>query len=124
VDGMKTLHIGIAPPGHVKKRMIDIARGSKPAPGEPRVWVSSLDSLAKVLTQKNMLLLEIIRNAQPQSLSELARLSDRAVSNLSRTLHSMERLGLVEFAETASRRKVPTVLCTRVKLEVHLGQAA
>jgi len=124
VDGMKTLRIGIAPASYVKKRMIDIARGSKPLPGEPRVWVSSLDSLAKVLTEKNMLLLEMIRNDQPQSLTELARMSDRAVSNLSRTLHSMEKLGLVEFAERPNGRKVPTVLCRRVKLEVHFGKAA
>ncbi len=38
-----TLHIGIAPASHVKKRMIEIARGGKPLPGEPRVWVSSLE---------------------------------------------------------------------------------
>lgn len=121
MDGVKTLRIGIAPASYVKKRMIDIARGGKPLPGEPRVWVSSLDSLAKVLTEKNMLLLGMIRSAQPQSLTELARMSDRAVSNLSRTLHSMERLGIVEFAERPDGRKVPTVLCTKVKLELDFG---
>ena len=61
MDGMMTLHIGIAPASYVKKRMIEIARGGKPRPNEPRVWVSSLDSLARVLTEKNMLLLEMIR---------------------------------------------------------------
>ncbi len=121
MDGMKTLHIGIAPAGYVKKRMIEIARGGKLRPGEPKVWISSLESLAKVLTEKNMLLLEMIRNSQPQSLTELARTSDRAVSNLSRTLHGMERLGLVEFTEMPDGRKVPTVLCTKVKLELDFG---
>jgi predicted transcriptional regulator len=90
--------------------MIEIARGGKPLPGEPRVWVSSLESLAKVLTEKNMLLLEMIRNSQPQSLGELARLSDRKVPNLSRTLHTMERLGIVELLQKPNGRKVPTVL--------------
>ena len=119
MDRMKTLHIGIAPASYVKKRMIEIARGGKPLPGEPRVWVSSLDSLARVLTEKNMLLLEIIRNSQPQSLTELARMSDRAVSNLSRTLHTMERLGMVRFDETSKGRKVPTVVPFQ-KVEVEL----
>jgi predicted transcriptional regulator len=119
VDGMMTLHIGIAPASYVKKRMIEIARGGKPRPNEPRVWVSSLDSLARVLTEKNMLLLEMIRNSQPQSLGELARLSDRKLPNLSRTLHTMERLGIVELHEKSNGRKVPTVLCTTVQVVVH-----
>lgn len=117
---VKTLHIGIAPASYVKKRMIEIARGGKPLSGEPKVWVSSLDSLAKVLTEKNMLLLEIIRNSQPQSLTELARISDRAVSNLSRTLHSMERLGIVELVERPNGRKMPSVLYTEVRFKLEL----
>jgi predicted transcriptional regulator len=119
---MTTLHIGIAPPSYVKKRMVEIARGGKPLPGEPRVWVSSLESLAKVLTDKNMLLLEMIRNAQPQSLGELARLSDRKVPNLSRTLHTMERLGIVALVQKPNGRKAPTVLCgTPIQFVLHYG---
>jgi predicted transcriptional regulator len=56
-----------------------------------------------------MLLLEIIRNSQPQSLGELAKLSHRKVPNLSRTLHTMERFGIVELSESPNGRKVPTV---------------
>jgi predicted transcriptional regulator len=118
---MKTLHIGIAPPGYVKRRMIEIARGGKVHPGEPKLWVSSLESLAKVLSDKNMRLLQTIRSSRPQSLTELARLSGRAVSNLSRTLHSLERLGLVEFQEMSRGRKVPTAIYTKVKLECTIG---
>jgi predicted transcriptional regulator len=117
VDGMKTLHIGIAPAGYVKRRMLEIARGGKLLPGEPKLWVSSLESLAKVLSERNMLLLHVIRSSHPQSLTELARLSGRAVSNLSRTLHSLERLGLVAFEEKSRGRKVPTAVYTKVKLE-------
>jgi predicted transcriptional regulator len=114
---MKTLHIGIAPAGYVKRRMLEIARGGKLLPGEPKLWVSSLESLAKVLSERNMLLLQMIRSSRPQSLTDLARLSGRAVSNLSRTLHSLERLGLVEFEEKSRGRKVPTAVYTKVKLE-------
>lgn len=117
MDGMKTLHIGIAPAGYVKRRMLEIARGGKLLPGEPKLWVSSLESLAKVLSERNMLLLQMIRSSRPQSLTDLARLSGRAVSNLSRTLHSLERLGLVEFEEKSRGRKVPTAVYTKVKLE-------
>jgi predicted transcriptional regulator len=80
-----------------------------------------LESLAKVLSDKNMLLLQMIRHSHPQSLTELARLSGRAVSNLSRTLHSLERLGLVEFEEKSGGRKIPTAVYTKVKLECTFG---
>lgn len=115
MEGVKTLRIGVASPGYVKKRMIEIARGGKPLPREPKIWVSSLDTLAKVLTDKNLRLLELIRTCRPQSLTELARLSRRRLPNLSRTLHTMERLGIVEFAEKPNGRKVPVVLYTKVQ---------
>jgi predicted transcriptional regulator len=117
VDGVKILHIGIASPGYVKRRMLEIARGGKSQQGEPKVWMSSFESLAKVLSDKNMTLLQTIRKSHPQSVTELARLSGRAVSNLSRTLHSMERLGLVRFEDAPGGRKVPTAVYTKVKLE-------
>lgn len=115
---IKTLRIGVAPPSYVRDRMVRIAKGDKPAPHEPRVWVSSLDALFKVLTEKNMLLLEIIRDAQPQSVTELAQITDRAVSNVSRTLHSLERLGIIEMKEQEDGKKVPCVLWQGDKVEL------
>ena len=41
MDGMKTLHIGVAPPGYVKRRMMEIARGGKLLPGEPPTTVTA-----------------------------------------------------------------------------------
>ncbi len=43
-------------------------------------------------------------------MSELAKLSGRAKSNLSRTLHTMESLGLIELAVVTGGKKVPTVI--------------
>jgi len=114
----KTLRVGIAPPSFVRERMIRIARGEKPSAHEPRVWVSSLDALFKVLTEKNMLLLEIIRNAQPQSLTELAQITDRALPNLTRTLRSLERLGIVAIEVKENGKKVPVVLWQGDKVEL------
>lgn len=120
MNNEKVLHIGIASREALRKRTTAIARGEvRPAPNDPRVWFSSLESLAKVLSERNMLLLETIRRGQPRSLTELAKLSGRAVSNLSRTLHSMERLGLVEF-RAEEHRKVPVVRYERVKLDMAL----
>jgi len=43
-----------------------------------------------VLSDKNMSLLELIRNSQPASLSELAARAGMQKSNLSRTLRKLE----------------------------------
>jgi predicted transcriptional regulator len=93
---MNILKIGIASREEMKARTMAVARGElKPDADDPKVWFTSIESLAQVLSTKNKMLLEIIKTAKPTSLAELARLSDREESNLSRTLHTMERYGFV-----------------------------
>jgi predicted transcriptional regulator len=118
----KVLRIGIASRAQMKARTIAVARGAhKRAPGEPKVWFTSMESLAQVLSTKNTLLLELIRRARPASLKELSALSGRAVSNLSRTLRTMERYRLVTLTETESGTLVPAVPYDRLMLERELG---
>lgn len=118
----KVLHIGIASRETMKRRTIAIAKGElRPGAGDPRIWFTSFESLGKVLSERNMLLLEIIRHSKPRSVTELARLSGRAKSNLSRTLSNMEGLGLVEM-RTEDNRKVPTVNYDRVQFELALDR--
>jgi predicted transcriptional regulator len=118
---IKVLTIGIASRAEMKVRTLAIARGEyKPKPDDPKVWFESLESLAQVLSSKNRLLLELIRRAEPASLKDLAKLSKRAESNLSRTLHTMKRYRLVEI-ETKAGRSVPRVPYERVVLNVGLG---
>ena len=58
---MKTLRIGIANYGRMKARTMAIARGEhKPERGEPTVWFTSVESFAKVLSQRNRELLAMI----------------------------------------------------------------
>jgi predicted transcriptional regulator len=118
----KILRIGIAPRAQMKARTLAVARGEhKPTKDEPKVWFTSMESLAQVLSSKNTLLLELIRRARPRSLKELAALSGRQVSNLSRTLRTMERYRLVELALTDNGTLVPTVPYDRLVLEQELG---
>src|SRR5260370_15095787 len=75
-----------------------MARGElKPRPGDRKVWFPSAESLVKVLSDKNRMLLGTIRDAEPKSLAELAELTGRKTSNLSRTLKTMERYGIVKL---------------------------
>jgi predicted transcriptional regulator len=119
----RTLTIGIASYEDMKARTLAIARGTrKRGRNEPKVWFTSLESLAKVLSAKNQALLELIAEEKPDSLAELEKLSGRAKSNLSRTLKTMERYGFVELSEE-ERRMVPRVLFDRLKFEIPLHVA-
>jgi predicted transcriptional regulator len=118
---MTTLKVGIASYEQFKKRTMAIARGEyRRAAGEPKVWFSSIESFAKVLSERNRELLSVIAETKPQSLNELAVATGRAKSNLSRTLKTMERYGLVRFEKGKGRTLVPRTPYTDVVLDVSL----
>ena len=118
---MKTLRIGIADYGQMKERTLAIARGDyRPARGEPTVWFTSIESFAKVLSERNRALLTLIAQEKPDSLTELAALSGRNKSNLSRTLKTMARHGLVELEKGRRGKLIPQVPYEQVSLDVSL----
>ena len=118
---MKTLVIGIADYEQMKARTMAIARGEhKPRNGEPKVWFTSIESFARVLSEHNRELLALIARERPESLTELAELSGRKKSNLSRTLKAMSRLGLVELNAGQRGRLIPRVTYDQVRLDVSL----
>ncbi len=118
---MKTLKIGIASLEQYRDRTIAIARGEhQPRRGEPKIWFTSIESFAKLLSPKNRALLTLIAQTHPDSLQELAEKTGRAKSNLSRTLKTMEGYGLVKFEEGHGRSRVPRVNYTDLSLDVPL----
>lgn len=95
---MKALKIGILPQERIRARVLAIARGDfKPRSGDPKVWFTSMKSLAEVLSDDNRALLNIIRNTRPESVSSLAAATGRTPGNLSRTLKTMSNYGIVEL---------------------------
>ena len=116
---MKTLQIGIASYERMKARTMAIARGEhKPAKGEPTVWFTSIESFAKVLSERNRELLALIARENPDSLTALAALAGRSKSNLSRTLKTMSRYGLVELERGRGGTLVPRAPYNQVRLDV------
>lgn len=95
---MKTIVIGIMPQESIRQRVLSIASGEyKPKPSDPKIWFTSMRSLAEVLSDENRGLLKVIQEAKPQSISSLAELTGRKTSNLSRTLKTMANYGFVEM---------------------------
>ncbi|WP_230281030.1 helix-turn-helix domain-containing protein [Croceicoccus sp. Ery15] len=122
---MKTLKIGIANPADYKARTMAIARGElKPSAQGPKVWFTSIESLAKVLSDRNRELLALIAEEKPESLQDLAERTGRAKSNLSRTLKTMEHYGLVRFEKRPNRALAPRVTYDDIRLDLPLRSKA
>lgn len=95
---MKTIVVGILPQEKIRERVLAIARGDyKPKATEPKIWFTSMRSLAEVLSDDNRALLKVIQDTKPQSISSLADITGRKPGNLSRTLKTMSNYGLVEM---------------------------
>jgi predicted transcriptional regulator len=117
----RSLKIGIASYEDMKARTMAVARGERRiAPDEPKVWFTSTESFAKVLSAGNRDLLRVISEQAPGSLDELARITGKAKSNLSRTLRTMEGYGLVRLERGARGRITPRLMHDRVELDLPL----
>ena len=122
---MTILNVGIATYAEMKARTLAIARGKlKPSPRDPKVWFTSAESFAKILSEGNRALLALIAERNPDSIDALARASGRKKSNLSRTLKRMASCGLITLGRGPRGRVVPRVGFDRIVLHLPLGKAA
>lgn len=116
----KVLNIGIISYQDYKKRSLAIARGKyRPKFDEPKIWFESLQSMAQVLSNENQLLLKTILERKPESLKELEEATGRSSSNLSRTLKTMARYGIVKM-EKVNRNIKPVVEATDFSVQFGL----
>jgi predicted transcriptional regulator len=110
---MRPLKIGIMPQQQIRERTLAIAKGMYvPQEDEPKIWFSSIRSLAEVLSDENQALLAVIRDQKPESLRQLAELTGRHSSNLSRTLKTLSFYGFVTLQKRA-KVLFPSVVATQ-----------
>jgi predicted transcriptional regulator len=120
----KIFKIGIMTKEEYKRRTIAIAKGDyTPNSNEPKIWFESLQSMAQVLNNDNQKLLQTIMEEQPRSLKELEELSGRSASNLSRTLKTMARYGIIELKKN-DKRIMPIVKASDFRVEFGLHKHA
>src|SRR5258708_9502930 len=115
--GEKT-RVGIATHRELRERALQIARGERRRrPNEPKIWFTSLESFAKVLSEPNRKLLRVIDERRPPSLAELEALTGRKASNLSRTLKTMSQYGLVRLVPGKRGSGAPGVLVREMQMD-------
>jgi predicted transcriptional regulator len=110
---MKTIKIGIMSQKEIRERTLAIARGEyKPRSDEPKIWFTSIRSLAEVLSDENQVLLQVITEKKPNSIRELSDLTGRQSSNLSRTLKTLSAYGFVKL-EKINKAVCPVANATK-----------
>jgi predicted transcriptional regulator len=113
----KAMKVGIMPYDKFKKYTMAIACGQyKPKKNEPKIWFESIETFCQVLSTRNVELLKLIDEKKPQSIKELAEMSGRRISNLSRTLKTFNKYGIVDIIEN-KRMKVPVAKTTSFNIE-------
>jgi len=120
MDMHKIVKVGIISREGYRKRTIAIAEGEyTPRTDEPKIWFESLQSMSQVLGNENQKLLRVILEKKPRSLAELEQLTGRKKGNLSRTLKTLERYGVVAL-DKDKNRLIPKVRATDFKVEFGL----
>ncbi len=101
-----------------KRDMIATAKGEAKAPSYAGKTVKLVpQAITDLLTDDNRSLLRTIDEMPPTSMTELAERTDRALSNLSRTLKKMESVGLVRMRKEGTR-VWPELVSKRIQLTV------
>ncbi|MCW5212070.1 MAG: MarR family transcriptional regulator [Candidatus Electrothrix sp. Rat3] len=116
----KVMKIGIISKENYIKRTLAIAKGTyKPRKDEPKVWFESTKSMSQVLSNENQELLRVIIANNPHSITELEEITKRKKSNLSRTLKTLEKYGIVELKKMKGKI-IPKVKATDFRVEFGL----
>lgn len=114
---MKAL-LGVMPEEQTRKRMLAIAKGEHtPAAGEPKIWFTSVNAVAQVLSNENIALLRQMDEQRPETLTELAELAGRQKSNLSVTLKTLAKYGFIRLEKTGRTVK-PVAIFTDFDIRV------
>ncbi len=75
-----------------------IKQGKKLAKEEVLAF-ENIETLRKVLTSKRIVLLRLVREKQPKTIYQLAKLSNRAYANVFQDVKLLEKLGLIVLQE-------------------------
>lgn len=108
---MTQIKIGIMPQNKIREYTKAIVSGKyHPKKNDPKIWFTSIRSLAQVLSDENQALLKLIFENAPDSLKELSLLTGRNPGNLSRTLKTMSHYGFVELEKHAKGKEIRPVV--------------
>jgi predicted transcriptional regulator len=118
----ETLHITVESTDEFHEQVLEDLEAIERGDDVDDAHVLSLPSkaeLSRLFSEKNIQLLQVIAEREPASMREAARFVDRDVKEVSRNLHELESLGVIEF-EKDGRAKRPVVWYDELDISVPL----
>ena len=102
-----------------KEAMKRLSRGEK-VKTHRALYFENLDAMRRVLTEKRLELLHVIKEKKPSSIYRLSKLLDRDINNVIDDLKYLEEVGLVELKRSGKGRKetIPAVNYDKIHLEI------
>lgn len=102
----------------LRNEMIAVARGERKAPADAaKPSFNSVNTVVRLLTAQNRVLLAVIRDRKPKSVAELVEMTGRAQPNLTRTLAKLEAAGFITM-KAVGRRKAPSTAIKKIVVEI------
>ena len=102
-----------------KDVMRKLSKGEK-VKKQAEVYFENLDAMRKVLTEKRLEVLHVVKEKRPSSTYRLAKMLGRDINNVIDDLNYLNELGLVELKKSTEGREktVPTVDYDKIRLEI------
>lgn len=84
------------------------------------VYFTSLEAIRKVLTEKRLQLLHVIKEQEPDSVYNLSKIVKRDIKNVNGDLQLLKDIGLVSItkARKGRERVIPRVNYDKIQLEI------
>ena len=119
---MKEIKVAIMPKEAMKEYTLQIARGNlKPGLDAPKIFFPSMRAMSEALNENNQALMAAINKYHPETVSDLAKLVQKDLGNVSRALKRLEGYGLIKMEKQAGKPdKTPTLTADKISFEMQL----
>ena len=98
-------------------RIADAIENGRPVRKERGVYFVSFEAFRRALTPKRLQLLHFIREKNPSSINELARIADRDIKNVADDIKYLAQIGLVE-KQSFNKGIKPAFQYDKISLEI------
>lgn len=104
----------------LRQDMKRIDKGERKLIRKESIIFDSIDQFRKIMTNKRIELLKVIRHKKPQSIYQLAKLVKRSVDNVNNDIRLLEQMGFLETEKTEEERSrlIPLVDFDKIEIEL------
>ena len=104
---------------NAREVMKKLERGAK-VKKESGIYCENLAAFRRVITEKRLEMLHVIKERHPSSVYELAKMLDRDIKNVNMDLEYLKEVGLVEIKRSKEKRErvIPEVNYDAIELLV------